>query len=141
MTDSLMLAPLPVPDPDSAPYWNALAEGKLKICRCVDTGTWIHPPLERSRITGGPVRFDEVSGFGTIFSYIVIRQVTVPGHQPPYVTAIIELDEQPGLRMTGVVVAEPQALRIGQRVKARIVDIGESGVKAPEFVLVDTDEA
>ncbi|OZG28824.1 hypothetical protein DFR67_107231 [Williamsia limnetica] len=140
MTDALMSAPLPVPDPDSASYWDALAEGKLKICRCVDTGTWIHPPLERSRITGGPVRFDEVSGYGTIFSFIVIRQPTVPGHRPPYVTALIELDEQSGLRMSAVVDAQPHTIRIGQRVRARIVEIGDSGVYAPEFVPIGTDE-
>lgn len=139
MTGPLMFAPSPVSDPDSIPYWDALAEGKLKLCRCVETGTWIHPPLERSRATGGPVRFEEVSGYGTIFSFIVIRQPTVPGHQPPYVAAIIELDEQPGLRMSAVVDAEPQTVRIGQRVKARIVEIGVSGFFAPEFVPIDAD--
>ena len=72
--NSALAEPIPVPDPASAPYWEGLKNGKLMLCRCDDTGKWIHPPLERSRYTGGPVHFEEVSGDGTIFSYIVVRQ-------------------------------------------------------------------
>jgi uncharacterized OB-fold protein len=112
-------APIPVPDPDSAGYWDALREGTLKLCRCVETGTWIHPPQERSP-TGGTVTFEPVSGRGTIFSFIVVRQQTVPGHQTPYVVGVVELDEQVGLRLTGIVDAEPDEVRVGARVRARL---------------------
>lgn len=137
MTNPLLLPPVPLPDPDTAPYWDALKEGRFMMARCVDTGQWFHPPLERSPYTGGEIRFEEVAGTGTVYSYIVIRQQTVPGHTPPYVTAVIELDEQPGLRLTGVVDAEADQVRVGSRVKARIVEIGESGFKAPAFVLAE----
>lgn len=83
MTNPALAAPIPVPDPDSGPYWEGLKNGKLMLCRCDDTGKWIHPPLERSRYTGGPVHFEAVSGDGTIFSYIVVRQALVPGRVPP----------------------------------------------------------
>src|SRR6201999_3597884 len=91
MTSPALVAPIPVPDPDSAPYWEGLKNGSLMLCRCDDTGKWIHPPLERSRYTGGPVHFEEVSGNGTIFSYIVVRQALVPGRVPPYVVGLVEL--------------------------------------------------
>lgn len=135
MTDSGLLPPIPIPDPDTAPYWDALKDGKLMLCRCDDTGKWIHPPLERSRYTGGPVHFEEVSGKGTIFSYIVIRQALVPGRIPPYVVGLIELAEQPGLRMSAFIDVDPADVRIGQQVELRIVDLGESGYRIPEFVL------
>ena len=102
MTNPALAAPVPVPDPDSAPYWEGLKNGKLMLCRCDDTGKWIHPPLERSRHTGGPVHFEEVSGNGTIFSYIVVRQALVPGRVPPYVVGLVELAEQPGGRAADV---------------------------------------
>nr|MDT0525938.1 zinc ribbon domain-containing protein [Streptomyces sp. DSM 41633] len=70
-------------------YWDGLKNGKLMLCRCDDTGKWIHPPLERSRYTGGPVHFDEVSGDGTVFSYVVVRQPLVPGRTPPYIVGLI----------------------------------------------------
>ena len=90
MTVPALLPPVPVPDPDTKPYWEALKNGKLMLCRCDDTGKWIHPPLERSRYTGGPVHFEEVSGKGTVYSYIVVRQALVPGRVPPYVVGLIE---------------------------------------------------
>ncbi|BBZ14879.1 Zn-ribbon domain-containing OB-fold protein [Mycobacterium branderi] len=139
MTNPALLAPIPVPDPDSAPFWNALMDGKLMLCRCDDTGKWIHPPLERSRFTGGPVHFEQVSGAGTIFSYIVVRQPLVPGRMPPYVIGIVELAEQPGLRISAVIAADPAAVRIGQPVTMRIVDLGEGGYRVPEFVPADAD--
>jgi uncharacterized OB-fold protein len=135
-TNPVLLPPIPVPDPDTAPYWQGLKDGKLMLCRCDDTGKWIHPPLERSRFTGGPVHFEEVSGKGTIFSYIVIRQALVPGRMPPYVVGLIELAEQPGLRINAVVDVNPADVRIGQQVELRIVDLGESGYRIPEFVIV-----
>jgi uncharacterized OB-fold protein len=135
VTNLALLQPIPVPDPDSEPFWEGLKNGKLMLCRCDDTGRWIHPPLERSRYTGGPVHFEEVSGDGTIFSYIVARQALVPGRKPPYVIGIIELAEQPGLRLNAIIAADPAEVRIGQAVRMRIVDLGDSGYRVPEFVL------
>ena len=135
MTSPQLLQPIPVPDPDTAPYWEGLKNGKLMLCRCDDTGKWIHPPLERSRFTGGPVHFEEVGGAGTIFTFIVVRQALVPGRMPPYVVGLIELDEQPGLRINAVIDADPADVRIGQRVELMIVELGESGYYIPEFVL------
>ncbi|MBX5487346.1 hypothetical protein MHAS_03058 [Mycolicibacterium hassiacum DSM 44199] len=127
--------PVPVPDPDTAPFWEGLRNGKLMLCRCDDTGRWIHPPLERSRFTGGPVHFEEVSGNGSIFSFIVVRQALVPGRTPPYVIGLVELDEQPGLRINAVIDADPAAVRIGARVRLRIAELG--GFRIPEFVLCE----
>ena len=137
MTNSVVLPPVPVPDPDTAPYWEGLKNGKLMLCRCDDTGRWIHPPLERSRFTGGPVHFEEVSGEGAIYSYIVVRQALVPGRMPPFVIALVELAEQPGLRISAVIDADPADVRIAQRVELRIVDLGDSGYRIPEFVIKD----
>ena len=128
------LAPVPVPDPDTAPFWEATAGGTLALCRCVDTGEWFHPPVERSRRTGGPVRFEPVSGRGTVFSYVVVRQQLVPGPQVPYVIAVVELEEQAGLRMTGVLHADPAEVAIGMPVRAELTAADQAGTRAVEFV-------
>jgi uncharacterized OB-fold protein len=65
----------------------------------------------------------------------VVRQVLVPGRVPPYVVGLIELAEQPGLRINAVIDADPADVRIGQQVELRIVDLGESGYRIPEFVI------
>lgn len=81
------------------------------------------------------MHFAEVSGEGTIFSYIVVRQALVPGRVPPYVVGLIELTEQAGLRINAVIDAEPAEVRIGQPVQLRVVDLGEGGYRITEFVL------
>ncbi|BBU21169.1 Zn-ribbon domain-containing OB-fold protein [Mycobacterium xenopi] len=135
MTNSAFAPPIPVPDPDTAPFWEGLKDGKLMLCRCDDTGKWIHPPLERSRFTGGPVHFEQASGEGTLFSYIVARQPLVPGRTPPYVIGIVELAEQPGLRINAIIAVDPAEVRIGQPVRMRVVDLGDTGFRVPEFIL------
>jgi hypothetical protein len=135
VTDQTMTPPVPVPDPDTAGYWRATAEGKLMLCRDVETGEWIHPPLERSR-TGNATTFEEVSGRGTIYSFIVVRQQLVPVREVPYVVGVIELDEQPGLRLTGVILADPVDVVAGLPVQARIAPFGSGEFQAPEFDLI-----
>jgi uncharacterized OB-fold protein len=132
---ALLLPPVPVPDADSAGWWEALAGGTLAICRCRGCRRWLHPPLEACRHCGAPTALEPVSGRGTIFSFIVVRHQAVPGHTPPYVVAIVDLDEQRGLRLTGRVDADPARVTIGAAVRAEIRAIGDSGFSGPTFVL------
>lgn len=133
MSDAAALAPVPVPDPDTAGYWESLAAGVFAVCRCTDCRRWMHPPQETCRYCGAATAFEPVSGRGTVFSFVVVRHQSIPGHVPPYVVAVVELDEQPGLRLSGVVEAEPDEVAIGVPVRAVIREIGESGFRAPAF--------
>jgi uncharacterized OB-fold protein len=54
---------------------------------------------------------------------------------PPYVVGLVELVEQSGLRINAVIDADPADVRIGQQVELRIVELGESGYRIPEFVI------
>ena len=50
----------------------------------------------------------------------------IPGFNPPYVVAIVELEEQPGLRLTtNVVGCEPEDVEIGMAVKVVFEDVGD----------------
>jgi len=68
----------------------------------------------------------------------VVRQALVPGRTPPYVIGIVELAEQPGLRLNAIIAADPAYVRIGQPVRMRIVYLGDSGYRIPEFVLSES---
>ncbi len=135
MSDALVLPPVPLVDVDSAPWWESLEGGTLSVARCRACRRWSHPPLERCRTCGGDNALEPVSGQGSIFSFIVVRHLSLPGLVPPYVVAIVELDEQQGLRMSGIVANEPDAIRVGARVTARIEQIGDTGFSAPAFDL------
>jgi uncharacterized OB-fold protein len=133
--DTMLGPPVPVPDVVTAGYWDAAAGGVFSIARCADCRSWDHPPQERCRHCGGFMAFEPVSGRGTIFSFIVNRRQFVPGHPPGEVIALVELDEQPGLRITGLVDADPGAVTIGAPVKALLAPIEDSTFIAPKFEL------
>ena len=106
------------------------------MCRCADCGLWLQPPLERCRRCAGPTGFEEVAGTGTVYSFIVQRQASVVGYLDaiPYVVALVELDEQPGLRLpTRLVDIEPEQVHVGMRVTAEIVDLPGGEYKVPVF--------
>lgn len=118
--------PQPDPDFDTAPFWQSTAAGRLQICRCQSCGYWHQPPLERCRHCAGATAFEPVSGEGTIYTFIVQRQPAVVGYfdKVPYAVALIDLDEQAGLRLPGRVVGiDPDRVVIGMRVRARLEDL------------------
>lgn len=127
--------PVPLPDVDSGGYWEAAAQGRLDIARCATCRRWQHPPSETCRTCGGALCYEPVSGRGTVFSCIVVRQPTVPGRMPPYVVALVELEEQPGLRLSGVVQDAVEDVPIGTPVEARLARIGDSDLFGPEFAV------
>jgi uncharacterized OB-fold protein len=137
VSDLAALTPQPLPDPDTQAFWDSLGEGTLGICRCQDCELWMHPPLERCRACAGPVLIEPVSGVGAVFSYIVVRQPTVPGRVPPYVVATIELAEQEGLHLIAVVDAAPDRVRVGAAARARVVPLPGGELQVPEFDLVE----
>jgi uncharacterized OB-fold protein len=128
--------PVPRPDADSAGFWESTRSGQLSIDRCSECRRWQHPPLEACRYCGSPNEFEPVSGRGSVFTFIIVRQQTVPGHAAPYVVAVVELEEQSDIRVTGVVQGPIEAVHIGMPVEARLVQVGDSTFFAPEFVPV-----
>jgi len=100
-------------------FWRGGAEGKLQFLRCNVCGTWIHPPAPVCpSCYGRDVAVAAVSGLATVVTFTLNHQPWVPAPDHPYAIAIVELDEQPGLRlMTNVVGCPAEAVSIGQRVR------------------------
>ena len=76
-----------------------------------------------------------VSGRGTVHSVTAVHHGFVPGVDLPYLVALIELDEQPGLRLlTNVVECAPEQVHIGMPVHAVFVPFaGRDDIAAPHF--------
>jgi uncharacterized OB-fold protein len=128
--------PQPLPDADTAPFWTSTAEGRLALCRCQECGLWLQPPLEHCRACAGPTAFEDVAGTGTVYSFIVQRQPSVPGYvdEVPYVVGLVELDEQRGLRLAGRIVGiDPDDVTCDLHVQAEIVDLPGGTYKVPVF--------
>lgn len=118
MTDSSGL-PLPQLDDLNRFFWTSGAEGTLQILRCGDCGYWLHPPSPICpQCLGNALHPQPVSGLAEVAAVTVNWQPWFPGMQVPYVVAIVELVEQPGLRLTTNVVGVPvNQVHIGQRVR------------------------
>jgi uncharacterized OB-fold protein len=74
----------------------------------------------------GELATEVVSGRGTVHTFTVNHQAWRPDLDEPYVIAVVELDDAPGVRLlTNVVDCDPEAVAIGLRVRVRFEDHGD----------------
>ncbi len=105
-------------DHDNKHYYKGLLERKLLVNRCRACGSWRQPPRPIcSDCWSTDIEPVEVSGRAVIHLLIFLHQgPPAPGvdYSTPYPVAVVELEEQEGLRFsTTIVNADPQTLRIG----------------------------
>jgi len=110
---------LPALTAENAFFWRAGERGVLRFMRCQACGHYVHPPLPICPVCKSrEVRDEAVSGRATVLSHTINRQVWEPGLESPYVIAIVEMDEQRGLRLTtNIVNCAMETVRIGMRVR------------------------
>lgn len=110
---------LPALEADSAFFWMSGADGVLRIQRCGDCGHWQHPPLAACpKCHSDAVAPQAVSGRGRVVTHTVNHQAWA-GEADPFVFAAIELDEQAGLYVLSNVLAAPEAVAAGLRVRVQ----------------------
>jgi uncharacterized OB-fold protein len=119
MTGQAAVAVLPELTDANRHFWQGGRDGELVLLRCGDCGYWLHPPVPVCPIDGsknlGP---EATSGRGTVASFTVNHHPWLPGFEPPYVVALVELAEQEGLRLTtNLVSVAPDDVVIGQPVR------------------------
>jgi uncharacterized protein len=108
------------------PFWTGGQAGQLLVQRCTECRRWTHPPAEKCVACEGALAPEPVSGTGTIFSFTVNHQQFHPDVPPPYVIAIVVLDEQEDLRIpTNIVHCEASDLDCGMPVRVVFEQHGE----------------
>lgn len=114
-----MTRKLPLLNADTAPFWQGGANGLLNMCHCGGCQRFFHPPAPICpQCLSGNVGPRAVSGKGIVVSFTVNHQAWTPTLPVPYVVAIIELVEQPGLRFVSNIVGMPaDEVRIDMPVK------------------------
>lgn len=101
------------------PFWTGGARGELCFWRCQDCGYYIHPPVPVCpQCHGKHLEPEAVSGRATLATYSINHQPWMPGPELPYVVAIVEIVEQPSVRLTtNIVNCAHDELRIGMPVR------------------------
>ena len=87
--------PVPEPDPDSEPFWNAAADDRLVVQHCGDCGErQLYPRNLCRHCRSRDLAFEDHSGDGSVYTYTVCHVGGQPGYddETPYGVALVELD-------------------------------------------------
>jgi len=106
MTTPPPARPMPAPTPETQHFWDGTAHGELRLQRCRSCSTTYFPPQPFCpACASGDVAVIQASGRGSLYSY-VITHLPAPGFVPPYVLAVVALDEGPRL-LSNIVNVDP----------------------------------
>ncbi len=117
----------PVPDADTKPYWDGIADGELRLQRCEACGAAVfYPRAVCPHCFGGPLRWFTAAGTGRVYSYTVAHRAFGEFEdQTPFIVALVDLDE--GVRMlTRIVGTGPDSVAIGMPVQMTVEQIGDA---------------
>ncbi len=124
-----MGAPRPLPrlDADNRPFWTGGAEGQLRITRCQDCKTFIHPPRPVCRkCLSENVVPEAVAGTGVVDTFTVNYQKWHPALDVPFVIARVAIDGAPGVFLTTNIVGCPvDQVDVGDRVRVKFEQQGD----------------
>lgn len=118
---------LPDPNPEFAFYWEALRRHEIQLLRCAACRWWVHYPTAACPHCHGTALMPEaITGRGHIYSFSVAHRAFGPGIEPPYAVALIEIEEQPGVRiLSNLIDCKPNDIEIGRAVVPRFIDYGD----------------
>jgi len=136
LTEKVLPAPPPFVHPEVKPFWEATAEGRLVLPKCLECDTLIwYPRPFCPNCASTRVEWIAASGRGSVYSFTVNRrgQADLAAYREAgvYVLAYVELEEGPRV-MTNIVDCDPDSVRIGQQVEVVFHDTGQ-GTALPRF--------
>ena len=128
-----MTRPLPLLTPENTAYWSGGARCELMIARCGACRTSVHPPepicpvcLSRD-VVAAPV-----AGTGVVHSFTINHQAWVEGLAVPFALVVVDLDDVPGVRVTGEWAGSaPDDVAIGRAVEVCFLQVED--VWIPQF--------
>jgi acetyl-CoA acetyltransferase/uncharacterized OB-fold protein len=117
--------PLPQLTPDNEFFWTSGADGVLRFRRCGNCHALQHPPGPICRTCGSDdLAPTPVDGTGVVVGFTVNEHLWSPDFPPPYVLAIVAIDEDPRVRLTtNLVDVDPSELAVGLPVEVRFEHI------------------
>lgn len=128
--------PVPHPTDESQPYWDAAAQGQLRLQRCAACGKARHyPQLVCAACYSLEAEWFDAAGVGTVHSWTVAYHPFHPAFRDdlPYVLATIDLPE--GMRLMGrFPLADENKLRMGLKVTIAFAR-NNAGVSLPVFAV------
>ena len=104
--------PIPQPSVETKRYWEGCKRHELWLPYCPQCAEYFfYPRSFCPRCFNWEIEWRQASGRGTLYTYAIQYRPQAPGFQPPYVTAMVQLEEGPRL-MTNLVEVEPDPEQI-----------------------------
>ena len=104
--------PIPQPSPETQRYWEGCKRHELWLPYCIQCQQlFFYPRPFCPRCFSWGIEWRQASGRGTLYTYSIQYRAQAPGFTPPYVTAIVQLDEGPRM-LTNLVGIEPDPEKI-----------------------------
>jgi uncharacterized OB-fold protein len=124
----------PLVNEENRHFWESGEQGRLCFQRCAACKSYIHPPAPVcGDCLGREWTYEPVSGDAVVHTFTINRHPWIPGFDPPYVVAIVEMVEQKGLRlMTNIMNCPIDEVAIGMKVKVTFEEL-DDGAWLPLF--------
>lgn len=125
--------PLPTTDGHDAEFWASTKRGELVVQGCQACGTLLFPPRNMCPSCNSmDLAWRKMSGRGRIWSFCVPHPPLLPtfNEYAPYNVIVVELDEDPTIRLVGNLVTDvdgdinsmdPKTIKVGDPVRAVFV--------------------
>ena len=101
----------PVPEEVDKPFWDAANEDRLVVQNCTECDRLQHPPAASCSecSSGDNLEWKEMSGRGRVYGYGVMYDcpVIILAEDQPFNIAVVELEEDPGIKMLSHLPALP----------------------------------
>lgn len=133
MTEQVAV-PQPVMGLYDEPLWKSISERRLQLQCCTDCGHFRYPPGPACpACLSERAEWREVSGYGTILSWVVFHKQYLPFYPPPYNVLAVRLEEGP-IMISNLSGVTPTESWIGKRVKIVYETVAKDMV-LPRFTL------
>lgn len=107
-------------------FYTGGREGRLMVGRCRACRRWALPPVAACPVCGCDLSAEPVSGRARVLTWTLNSHQYHPDVPPPYLIAIVVLEEQDDLRLaTNLVGCEEADVRSGMEVAVAFEDHGE----------------
>ena len=116
--------PMPIPTPTAKPFWDSLAEHRIRIQYSPSTERYVfYPRVLAPGTLADDLEWREISGAASLYTYTVAYRAVAPhfADDVPQILAVAQWDEGPRFS-TEIVNASPNEISVGMRLKPVFFD-------------------
>ena len=122
--------PMPIPTPTAKPFWDGLAEHRIRIQYSPSSDRYVfYPRVLAPGTLADDLQWREISGAASLYTFTVAYRPVAPhfAGDVPQILAVVQWDEGPRFS-TEIVNADPAHVHVGMRLRPVFFDYPEDGV-------------